>query len=172
VVSILILSPILFAILVAVFGGPNKSTQDTSQAPIAPPSVAPAAAPSPPPPATPSALEYRDAVVQESKEIGESLVRNGKRGWHPHDDSWRKAEEAEFALWQADYERAQKRVPPPQLAEVNAKYVHALGLLADAGRQVARGIDDDNPAAITAGTKEMWEYDAEFKAAVGSGLLE
>jgi hypothetical protein len=62
--------------------------------------------------------------------------------------------------------RGAKRVPPPQVAEANAKYVHALGLLADAEKQCGHGINDNNPHEIDAGTEEMEAAYAEMKAAV------
>jgi hypothetical protein len=106
-------------------------------------------------------------MIQEMKELKASLGRcwTLAENAHPKDDSWRKAMAAEFALWQVYYERAQKRVPPPYFAEGNAKYVHALGLFADAGKKTARGIDDGNQHEIDAGTKEIKAADAEFKVA-------
>jgi hypothetical protein len=170
VVSILILSPILFAILVAVFGGPNKPTQNTSQAPTAAATVASAAVSSPPA-AAPSIEEYRDAINRETNELGESHGRLSKLRHHPIDDSLRNAAAAEIALWQADYTLAQKRVPPPQLAEANAKYVHALALLVDSGKTFARALDDNSPHEFDVATGEQWEFYAEFKVAERFGLL-
>jgi hypothetical protein len=149
---------------VAVFGGTNQPTQDISQAPNVPRAVTS----SPLPPATLSDDEYRNAIAQDTAELVQSIHRFVTlwKNAHPHDDSWRNAILAEFALWQAYHERAQKRVPPSQFAEPYAKYVHSLALLADAGKQYARGIDDDNPREIDAGTEEMKAAYAEVKAAV------
>jgi hypothetical protein len=171
VVGLDILSLIFFVVLLEVFGVPNKPTQDTSQAPPAATRVAPATTSSPPSAAPLSTNEYRDAILQETKELGQSLHRLETLSWHSQDDSWRNAMEVEFALWQADYERAQKRVPPPQLAEADAKYVYALWLLADAGKKFVHGIDDYSPPEIEAGTKELKEYHAQLKEALSSGLL-
>jgi hypothetical protein len=92
-------------ILVAVFGGPNKPTEDTSQAP----SIAPAVTSNAPPPAASSNDEYYIAISQETKDLGESLVRFRilAKNARPNDDHWRIRMAVEFAIWQVYYEGAQ-----------------------------------------------------------------
>jgi len=114
------------------------------------------------------AAEYRSVFLREVGELQQSQSRVAEllMNPHPQDDSWRHAVEAEYALWQADYDRAQKRVPPSRLTEVNAKYVHCLASLVDAGKQCAHGIDDDNPHEIDAGPEALKAAKAELQAAV------
>src|SRR5208282_5618537 len=67
--------------------------------------------------------------------------------------------------WQVAYEQASKRVVPARFARVNEKYVRALGILASAGKDYARGIDDLSAVEMSSANEEMQSATHELKSA-------
>jgi hypothetical protein len=117
--------------------------------------------------------EYRAEIQDEARTLGRSsqeVVRLfAKESLDPEvllDNSWGIQMGIEFALWQATYEEAKKRAAPPSYASFNEKWVRSLEILASAGRDYVRGIDDQNRDEIESANEEMESATHQVKSAL------
>lgn len=81
------------------------------------------------------------------------------------DENWQTQMPAQFATWEATYEEASRQVAPSDYIRFNEKWLRSLEILASAGKDYARGIDDRNAAEVESGVEEIESSTYELESA-------
>jgi hypothetical protein len=154
-------APIMIALLViaALSARPDKDSTKPLEAGSAP--VAAAAL-------SDSELQYMSRFRNQIAQVGASMGRFTDLTAHPDflSDDWKNNVNRELILWQITYTEAQKVQPPARFAAVQGCWVGALGVLNDAGAEIASGLDRSDAEYLNGANGTLSRANDTVKACV------
>lgn len=167
------LTAILLLVVLVACGG-TSTTEAPAESPAAAeastepsPSVEASTEPSPSAEADSAVADYRAAIVDQSKQLTDSLTHFTELSGAPDlfNDDWRLNVAYEWATWRTLNEEVKALTPPPGYEAFHEKYVAALGKLDEASHDGANGLDNLDPELIGAGTAKVVEASNLIKEA-------